>query len=322
MKIGMTGLGRMGLGMRARIQERSAALVEQGVIDAPVEVVGFDVNPEVRDVESLAELVASLEAPRVIWMMLPLEPIVTTLDELAGLLEPGDVIVDGGNSDWRVSAERAERFAELGVDYVDCGTSGGIWGRERGYALMVGGTDRAVELLDPVWKSLKPEVDGFVHAGTSGAGHATKAYHNLGEYIMMGALGEVYSLLEAHPSIKDPAEIFASWRNGSIVGSFLLDLAVTALEADKDLSSLAPVVQDSGEGRWSVRDSIDFTVPLPLGAASLYDRFSSRGGSDSARRLEAALRNAFGGHAVTAATQEPGKDLAGDSPASDPTPQG
>lgn len=311
MKIGMTGLGKMGGPMKRRIEA------------AGHEVVGFDIDPNVRDVDSIEELVASLEGPRVIWMMLPLQPIIDTLDVLEELLQPGDIIVDGGNSDWKDTVGRAERFALRGIEYVDCGTSGGIWGEERGYALMVGGSDRAVEILMPIFDALKPEEDGFVHAGGPGEGAWSKEIHNGAlEYAMMAALGEAYEMLAARPGIKDPVAVMKSWRHGTIVQSFLLDLAVQALEAEGGIEKLAPIVQDSGEGRWTLRDAIEMGVSLPVASAALFDRFSSRGGSDNARRMASGLRNVFGGHAVTAKTQTKTTDVAGESPESDPTPQG
>lgn len=310
MKIAMTGQGRMGAGMTARIQA------------AGHEVVRYDINPENRDVESLAEMVEQLEGPRVVWMMLPLKPIIDTLDELENLLAPGDVIVDGGNSHWEDSIARHARFAEKGIYYVDCGTSNGIWGREHGYGLMVGGDKEAVEILRPIFDALTPEEGGFVHAGSSGSGGFCKSAHNQAEYVIMAGLGEAYEMLQASELVDNPLEVMKAWRNGTVIQSWLLNLAVKALEQDPGLVSIEPLVQDSGEGRWLLTEAIRLGVAQPVSAATLFDRFSSRGGSDNARKLEAALRAAFGGHAVTAKVQTETTDVAGESPASDPAPQG
>lgn len=289
MKIGMCGLGKMGANMAERLRLGG------------VEVAGFDVNPDVSDVASVQELVASLEGPKVVWMMLPLGPIPVTLDILADILEPGDVIVDGGNSYWRDSQERYERFKALGVGYVDCGTSGGVWGLTEGYALMVGGDQEHVDLLMPVFDALRPEGGGFVHAGPSGMGHFSKQVHNAVEYGMMQAFAEGYELLGTAGA--DQEAVFASWQHGSVVRSWLLDLAVKAMKEDEGLASIAGVANDSGEGRWTVKDAVDLAVPTPVTAAALFARFTSRQEDSAAMKLIAALRNQFGGHAVVPSTK-------------------
>lgn len=288
MKIGMTGLGRMGLNMRERLRAGG------------VEVVGFDVNEAVRDVASLEELVAALPTPRVVWMMLPLAPIEPTLDSLAGLLSQGDVIVDGGNSHWEDSRARHQRFSSLGISYVDVGTSNGIWGREAGYGLMVGGDDDAVAILRPVFDALTPADGGFVHAGPSGAGHRAKAYHNAAEYTMMQGFAEVYDLMRADPDISDPAAVFAAWQDGTVIRSFLVDLCAKALaEEGAELSGIAGVAADSGEGRWTLAEAVRLGVPVPALAASMFTRFESQRPDSPAMQLVAALRAQFGGHALT-----------------------
>jgi 6-phosphogluconate dehydrogenase len=266
---------------------------------AGIDVVGYDVNPDVSDATDLADLVGRLEAPRTVWLMLPVQFIDGTLDQLLPLLAEGDVVVDGGNSKYTDDQRRAAAAAEHGVRFVDCGVSGGVWGRQNGYALMVGGEDEVVAGLMPYFEALKPAGEyGFVHAGPVGAGHFSKMVHNGIEYAMMQAYAEGWELLEATDLVTDVPEVFRSWREGSVVKSWLLDLVDNALTADPDLSEIRGYAEDSGEGRWTVQAGIDLGVPTPAISSSLYARFTSRQDDSPAMKMVAALRNQFGGHAV------------------------
>lgn len=289
--VGLVGIGRMGGGMIQRWRRHG------------ITVTGYDRNPDVSDVPSLAALVNSMPAgERVVWLMLPEPAYDSTLDQLTDLLTTGDLILDGGNTNWHVTQQRHRRFAELDVHYVDVGTSGGIYGLEQGYALMVGATDQEFKALSPILMALAPNQDGLVHVGPSGMGHFAKEVHNGIEYGQMGALGEGFALLNAHPDVKDAAAVLASWRHGSIITSFLLDLAVEALEDPDTFATIAPVALASGEGGWTVQDAVDLGVPTPVIAGALYARLASQGGADDANRLVAALRHKFGGHKVVHAT--------------------
>ncbi|MFI7010914.1 phosphogluconate dehydrogenase (NAD(+)-dependent, decarboxylating) [Streptomyces sp. NPDC050145] len=288
MQLGLIGLGKMGGNMRERIRR------------AGHDVVGYDRNPEISDVASLAELVDKLEAPRVVWVMVPAGAATqSTVDELKDLLSEGDLVVDGGNSRWTDDEKHASELAERGIGFVDAGVSGGVWGLENGYALMVGGSDENVAKVKPVFDALKPEGDfGYVHAGKVGAGHFSKMVHNGIEYAMMQAYAEGWELLEAADSVTDVREVFRSWQEGTVIRSWLLDLAVNALEDDEHLDKLRGFAADSGEGRWTVEAAIDHAVPLPAITASLFARFSSRQEDSPQMKMIAALRNQFGGHAV------------------------
>jgi len=288
MQLGLVGLGRMGGNMRERIRS------------AGHEVIGFDRNPDVTDVASLAELVEKLAAPRVVWTMVPAGPITEgTIDELSSLLSPGDIIIDGGNSKFTDDTRRAERIAPAGIGYMDCGVSGGIWGNQNGYALMVGGTPENVERCMPIFEALKPVGPyGFVHAGPVGAGHYAKMVHNGIEYGMMQALAEGWELLEASEYVDNVPGIFKSWREGSVVKSWLLDLLDRALDGDPELAKLKGYAEDTGEGRWTVDEAVRLAVPLHVIAASLFTRFESRQPDSPAMKAVAALRQQFGGHAV------------------------
>jgi 6-phosphogluconate dehydrogenase len=285
-KLGMVGLGRMGWGMTQRLRAGG------------VTVVGYDHDPEHADVPSLAQLVAGLEAPRVVWVMLPAGLITQgTLDELAGLLAPGDVVVEGGNSNWRQSVERAESFAAQQIGYVDAGVSGGVWGLSEGFCLMVGGDPAHVAAVQPAFDALAPE-RGFVHAGRSGAGHFTKMVHNGIEYGLMQAYAEGYELLQATELDLDVPGVLDAWRHGSVVRSWLLDLMSRALTADPELDQVRGYADDSGEGRWTVDEAVRLAVPLPVISAALFARFSSRQDDSPAMKVIASLRQQFGGHAV------------------------
>ncbi|MFJ8335114.1 phosphogluconate dehydrogenase (NAD(+)-dependent, decarboxylating) [Streptomyces sp. NPDC094437] len=288
MDLGLVGLGKMGGNMRERIRRAGHT------------VYGFDRNPDLADVHSLEELVGKLQGPRVVWVMVPAgQPTQSTIDELAELLEPGDVVVDGGNSRWTDDEKHAEELAAKGIGFVDCGVSGGVWGLKNGYALMYGGAVEDVDKVRPVFDALKPEGEfGAVHAGKVGAGHFAKMVHNGIEYAMMQAYAEGWELLEKVDSVTDVREVFRSWQDGTVIRSWLLDLAVDALDDDEHLDKLKGFAQDSGEGRWTVEAAIDHAVPLPAITASLFARFASRQDDSPQMKMIAALRNQFGGHAV------------------------
>ena len=286
MKVGMVGLGRMGGNMAERLRARGH------------EVVGYDVFSDATDVATLEELVAVLPAPRVVWVMVPAgDPTEDTVNSLAGLLAAGDLLIEGGNSNWRDSVRRAEAVGVQGIGYVDAGTSGGIWGRTEGYCLMVGGAPEHVALGQPVFDALAPE-GGFVHTGGAGTGHFTKMVHNGIEYGLMQAYAEGYELLARSGLDIDAKGALSAWREGSVVRSWLLDLFVRALEQRPGLDGLAPVAQDSGEGRWTVQEAIERGVATPVISAALYARFVSQDQEGVAMKAIAALREQFGGHAV------------------------
>ncbi|MER5878644.1 phosphogluconate dehydrogenase (NAD(+)-dependent, decarboxylating) [Streptomyces sp. NPDC060235] len=291
MQLGLIGLGKMGGNMRERIRLAGHT------------VVGYDRNPDLADVNSLAELVGKLEGPRVVWVMVPAgAPTQTVIDELGDLLEAGDTVVDGGNSRWTDDEKHAEELAAKGIGFVDAGVSGGVWGLKNGYALMVGGDAENIAKVQPVFDALKPDGDfGFVHAGKVGAGHFSKMVHNGIEYAMMQAYAEGWELLEKVDSVTDVREVFRSWQEGTVIRSWLLDLAVNALDGDEHLDKLRGHADDSGEGRWTVEAAIDNAVPLPAITASLFARFASRQDDSPQMKMIAALRNQFGGHAVESA---------------------
>ena len=291
MELGLIGLGKMGGNMRERIRRAGHT------------VIGYDRNPDLADVPSLKALVEKLAAPRVVWVMVPAGgPTQATIDELGELLSPGDIVVDGGNSRWTDDEKHAKELGARGIGFVDCGVSGGVWGLENGYALMYGGDPANVARVQPIFDALKPEGEfGAVHAGKVGAGHFAKMVHNGIEYAMMQAYAEGWELLEAVDSVTDVREVFRSWREGTVIRSWLLDLAVNALDEDEHLHKLRGFAQDSGEGRWTVEAAIDHALPLPAITASLFARFSSRQDDSPAMKMIAALRNQFGGHAVESA---------------------
>ena len=290
MQLGLVGLGRMGFNMRERLRA------------AGHEVMGFDRNAEVADVRSLAELVAALAPPRAVWVMVPAGAATRqTVTDLAGLLAAGDVVVDGGNSRYTDDHAHAVLLAERGIGYVDCGVSGGVWGRENGYGLMVGGEDAHVAALLPVFDALRPDgprEEGFAHAGKVGAGHFAKMVHNGIEYGLMQAYAEGYELLTAAEVVTDVPAVLGAWTRGTVVRSWLLDLLVLALEEDPELAGLRGYVEDSGEGRWTVQEAITLSVPIPVISAALFARFASRQEESPAMKAVAALRSQFGGHAV------------------------
>lgn len=288
MRLGMIGLGRMGGNMAERLRRGGH------------EVVGYDRSPEHRDVASLDELVTALDPPRVVWVMVPAgEPTEDTVQELATRLGPGDVVVDGGNSNYKDSIRRANQLAEAGIGWVDAGTSGGVWGLANGYALMVGGRDEHVATVWPALETLSPGGgEGLAHVGPPGAGHFTKMVHNGVEYGMMQAFAEGYAILAASELGIDVLAGLKSWQTGSVVRSWLLDLFVKGLEENPGFEGIAPTAADSGEGRWTVEEAVRLGVAAPVIAASLFARFVSQDPDDVEMRAISALRNQFGGHAM------------------------
>jgi len=293
MELGLVGLGKMGNNMRERMRR------------AGLTVIGHDRNPEVSDTASLAELVSKLTGPRVVWLMLPIQVVGPVIEELKGLLSPGDLVIDGGNSKWSNDGPHAQSLAEKGIRFVDVGVSGGVWGLQNGYALMVGGEDADVALAQPIFDALKPEGDfGFVHAGKVGAGHFAKMVHNGIEYGLMQAYAEGWELLEAAGNVTNVPEVFRSWREGTVIRSWLLDLMVLALQQDPHLDAIEGYAADSGEGRWTVNAAVDLGVPVPTMAAALFARFTSQQEDSPSMKMVAAMRNQFGGHAVKAETDK------------------
>jgi 6-phosphogluconate dehydrogenase len=290
MEIGLIGLGKMGGNMRERLRKDGHT------------VVGFDHNPDISDVGSLEELVSGLPSPKVVWVMVPAgDPTRQTISQLNELLGEGDIVVDGGNSRWTDDKQNGAMLADKGIGFIDCGVSGGVWGLEVGYALMCGGSKDDVTVLQPVFDSLKPEGEfGFVHAGDIGAGHFAKMVHNGIEYAIMQAYAEGWELLQKVEVVDNVTEVFDSWRAGTVIRSWLLDLLVAALRDDDKLDHIAGYAEDSGEGRWTVEAAIDHAVPLPAITAALFARFASRQEESPAMKAIAAMRNQFGGHAVRA----------------------
>ena len=291
MHLGLVGLGKMGGNMRTRM--RNAGLT----------VVGYDRNPEVSDVDSLEALVQALpqDAPRVVWVMVPAGgPTDETVRALGELLGEGDLVIDGGNSKYTDDQAHAEHLAATGVGFLDCGVSGGVWGLENGYALMCGGSEEDVAKAQPIFDALRPGDDsGFVHAGRkAGAGHFAKMVHNGIEYAMMQSYAEGWELLEKADLVDNVVDVFDSWREGTVIRSWLLDLLVAALRDDTHLDELRGYADDSGEGRWTVEAAIEHAVPMHVIAASLFARFTSRQDDSPAMKAVAAMRNQFGGHAV------------------------
>ncbi len=263
------------------------------------EVVGLDHNLERSDVASMAELAEKLDAPRAVWVMVPAAVTDATIDEVAAVLDEGDLIIDGGNSRFSEDALRAERLHERGIGYVDVGVSGGVWGRQNGYGLMVGGAQDHVDRLMPIFDALKPDGDyGFVHAGPVGAGHYAKMVHNGIEYGLMHAYAEGYELMSASELVTNVPGVIKSWREGTVVRSWLLDLLDRALDEDPELTQLSDYTEDTGEGRWTVDEAVRLAVPLNVITASLFARFSSRQEDSPALKAVSALRQQFGGHAV------------------------
>ena len=302
MQIGFIGLGKMGGNMVHRIRR-----------DSDHEVVAFDFSSDAvsaaeehgaTGASSLEDLVSKLSAPRMVWLMVPAgDPTQQTVDQLAELLEPGDTIVDGGNTNWHDDVRRAAALIERGIRYVDVGTSGGVWGLEVGYCMMVGGNEEGVQRLAPILDVLAPP-DGWRQFGDAGAGHFVKMVHNGVEYGIMQAYAEGFELMHKSKFSPDLKEVAGLWNRGSVVRSWLCELAERAFEQEgNDLEGLRGHVSDSGEGRWTIIDGIDLDVPTPVITAALYARFYSRGEGDYTHRVLAALRNQFGGHAVERAAK-------------------
>ena len=300
MRLAVIGLGKMGANMARRLCRNG------------IEVVGYNRSPQIVDTlareegmlpaKSLADAVEQLKPPRIVWLMLPAgQPTEEHVAELRNMLEAGDVVVDGGNANYCDSERRGEWLSQCGVEFVDAGTSGGVWGLENGYCLMVGGSETAVAAVEPALKALAPAPDkGWARVGPVGAGHFTKMVHNGIEYGMMQAFAEGFALMRSKREFDlDLAEIAEIWRHGSVVRSWLLDLTADSLAADQALEDVAPVVADSGEGRWTVMEGIRQGVPLPVISLALQTRFASQDSEGYPARLLAMMRNAFGGHAVT-----------------------
>ena len=299
MRLAMIGLGKMGANMVRR-------LCRQGI-----EVVGYDrdaatvarlgTEAAMITAASVSDAVSQLTAPRIVWLMLPSgDPTETQLKELAAMLSPGDVVIDGGNSNYKDSQRRGAWLAERGIEFMDAGTSGGVWGLDNGYCLMVGGSKEVAAIMTPVLQALAPAPDrGWAHVGPVGAGHYSKMLHNGIEYGMMQALAEGLDLLKNKKEFDfDLAQLTELWRHGSVVRSWLLDLTADALKDDQELASIAPHVSDSGEGRWTVIDSVEQGIAAPVLTLALQMRFASQDDTGYANRLLSMMRNAFGGHAI------------------------
>lgn len=294
-KIGFVGLGKMGSRMVERLLRGGHQVV---VYNRTAEPIREAEKKGAKGAGSLADLVNQLPERKVVWLMVPSgAPVDENIATLAELLAPGDIIIDGGNSNWRDSQKRAEMLKEKGIYFIDCGTSGGVWGLSEGYCLMYGGEAEAAAYLEPVFKTLAPE-NGYLYCGPSGAGHFVKMVHNGIEYGMMQAYAEGFEIMQKSPFDLDLRAVSRVWQNGSVVRSWLLELAERALAEDPQLERLEAYVQDSGEGRWTVQAAIDFDVPAPVITHSLFARFQSRDKDSFAMKLLAALRNQFGGHAV------------------------
>jgi 6-phosphogluconate dehydrogenase len=312
MQLGMIGLGRMGANMSRRLARGGHEVV---AYDQSAEAVRALSGSGLIGVNTAAALAARLTPPRAVWLMVPDRVVDAAIDSIAPHLSAGDIIIDGGNSHFQHDIARAERLAQKSIGFVDVGTSGGVWGIDRGYCLMIGGSPEAFSRLEPIFRTLAPDVDaaprspnnsgepspaerGYFHCGPHGAGHFVKMVHNGIEYGLMAAYAEGFNLLEKQPQYSfNLREIAELWRRGSVIGSWLLDLTAAALAEDPALTNFAGRVGDSGEGRWTAQIAIDHAVPMPVLAAALFSRFSSRGEEDFANRLLSAMRAQFGGHA-------------------------
>jgi len=295
MQIGFIGLGRMGLNMVTRLQRGGHSVV---AYDRSADAVSRAEAAGAKGVSTLDTLVEELSQPRAVWVMVPSgEPTESTVSALARVLSPGDTIIDGGNTNFHDDVRRAQVLGSKRIDYVDAGTSGGIWGLQEGYCLMVGGKADVCKRLEPVFLTLAP-TDGYLHVGDHGSGHYVKMVHNAIEYGLMQAYAEGFELMHASDFKIDLGAVAGLWNHGSVVRSWLLELAARALAEDADLSGLKGYVEDSGEGRWTLHEAIDRGVPLPVTSAALFTRFRSRADNPFSERMLAALRNQFGGHAV------------------------
>ena len=298
MEIGMVGLGRMGGNMLQRLRGGGHQVV---AYDPRSEAVDAVVQQGAVGAFSLEEVVDKLSAPRAVWVMVPVgEPTSGTIDTLAGLMSAGDTIIDGGNSNYKDSTRRAADLKDRGLSFIDVGTSGGIWGLKDGYSMMIGGDTDAFRRLEPIFQTLAPAPDkGYAHVGPSGAGHFVKMVHNGVEYGLMQAYAEGFELMAAKQELGlDLAQIAEVWRYGSVVRSWLLDLTAAALKEDGNLDALQAYVDDSGEGRWTVEESVELAVPLPVITLALQARFRSRQDQPFGAKMLSAMREQFGGHAV------------------------
>ncbi|MGL4174158.1 MAG: phosphogluconate dehydrogenase (NAD(+)-dependent, decarboxylating) [Actinomycetota bacterium] len=290
MKIGLIGLGKMGGNMRDRMRDRD------------IDVLGYSHEPQTSDVSSLEELVKEIPAPRIIWVMVPAGDATSdTISKLADLLDQGDLVIDGGNTKWLDDKKHSNQLAKKGIGFIDCGVSGGVWGKETGYGLMCGGKNDDVLKAMPIFDALRPEgprEEGFIHAGSVGAGHYTKMVHNGIEYGLMQAYAEGYELLLAKDIVQDVPGAFKAWSRGTVVRSWLLDLMVNALAEDPNLERIKGYVDDTGEGRWTVQEAVENAVPMPVISAALFSRFTSRQDDSPAMKAVSALRNQFGGHKI------------------------
>ncbi|MCI4668692.1 MAG: decarboxylating 6-phosphogluconate dehydrogenase [Bacteroidia bacterium] len=295
MKIGFIGLGKMGGNMVHRLLLNEHEVIAYNLTQPEIDTA---VERGATGASGVEDLVSKLPERKIIWLMVPAgAPVDQNIDALLPHLSPGDIIIDGGNSFWRTSVERGQRTAEKGVHYIDCGVSGGVWGLKNGYSLMYGGDKEAADYAEPIFKTLAPE-NGYLYCGGSGSGHMVKMVHNGIEYGMMQAYAEGFEILEKSPYDLDLSAIGHMWMHGSVVRSWLLELAVLALKDDPKLDEIKGYVNDSGEGRWTIQTAIDFDVPVHVIAASLFTRFESRQDESFAMKMLAALRNQFGGHAT------------------------
>ncbi len=298
MEIGMIGLGRMGGNMAQRLLKGGHSVVAYDPNEVAVKAAEHN---GATGASSIADLVSKLSTPRAAWVMVPSgEPTESTINAVADAMSPGDVIIDGGNSNYKDSVRRANALKGKGISFLDAGTSGGIWGLTEGYSMMVGGDAEAFQMIEPIIQTLAPGEDfGYGHVGPAGAGHFVKMVHNGIEYGMMQAFAEGFELMEAKKEFDlDMAQIAEMWRYGSVVRSWLLDLTAAALKEDEKLEGLQAYVEDSGEGRWTVQEAIELAIPVPVISASLQARFRSRQEQPFGLKLLAAMRNQFGGHAV------------------------
>lgn len=295
MELGMIGLGRMGANMTERLLRGGHKLI---TYDRSPEAIQRCVDKGAFGAHSLADFVKQVSSPRVIWLMVPSgEPVDLTIEQLLPSLLENDIIIDGGNSHYKDSIRRAEKLKQLGIHFVDAGTSGGIWGLQEGYCLMIGGEKAIVDQLEPIFKTLAPE-NGFAHVGASGAGHFAKMVHNGIEYGLLQAYGEGFEMLKASQFEFDLGKISHLWNQGSVVRSWLLELAENAFQKDPQLSSIKGYVEDSGEGRWAVLEAVEREIPASILTLSLFARYASRQEDSFSAKVIAALRNEFGGHAV------------------------
>jgi 6-phosphogluconate dehydrogenase len=295
MELGMIGLGRMGANMTERLLRDGHRVISY---DRSAEAIQRVVDKGALGARSLSDFVKQLTPPRAVWLMVPSgDPVDQTIEQLLPNLAKGDVLIDGGNSNYKDSIRRADKVKQQGLSFVDAGTSGGVWGLQVGYCMMIGGEKDIVARLEPIFKTLAPP-DGYLHVGPSGAGHFVKMIHNGIEYGMLQAYGEGFELLKASQYELDLAKISHLWNQGSVVRSWLLELAESAFQRDPQLAAIKGYVDDSGEGRWTVQEAIERSVPAPVLMLSLFARFASRQEDSFSAKVIAALRNEFGGHAV------------------------